>query len=97
MHVGEALQGLEHDVANHLLGEELSSLTHQLINVQVKVFEHKVKGVLLEAYFVEPDDVGVGQLQQRLDLLLVDALVPPVILLLHLLDRHNLTCSNTNS
>ena len=56
-----------------------------------------MKGVLLEAYFVEPDDVWVGQLQQRLDLLLVDALVPPVILLLHLLDRHNFTCSHTNS
>ena len=97
VHVGEALQGLEHDVANHLLGEELSSLTHQLINVQVKVFEHKMKGVLLEAHFVKPDDVRVGQLQQRLDLLLVDALVPPMVLLLHLFDRHDFTCSHIKS
>ena len=28
VHVGEALQGLEHDVANHLLWEELSTLLH---------------------------------------------------------------------
>ena len=97
VHVCETLQGLEHDVADHLLGKELSPLSHQLIHIQIKVFEHKVKGVLLEAYFVEPDDVGVGQLQQRLDLLLVDALVPPMVLLLHLFDRHDFTCCQNDS
>ena len=32
----------------------------------------------------------MGQLEQGLDLLLVDALVPAVVLLLHLLDRYDL-------
>lgn len=28
VHVGESLEGLKHDVSNHLLGEELAALAH---------------------------------------------------------------------
>ena len=91
VHVGEALEGLEHNVPDHLLGEQFSSLAHQLVHIQVEVLEDEVKRVLLKTNLVKADDVRVRQLQQRLDLLLVDALVPPIVLLLHLLNGHDFT------
>ena len=51
-----------------------------------------MQSVLLKTNFIQSNDVRVGQFQQRLDFLLVDALVPAIVLLLHLLDRDNLTC-----
>ena len=42
VHVGQTLQRLKHYIANHLLWEELSSLPHQLVHVQVEVLEHKM-------------------------------------------------------
>ena len=51
-----------------------------------------MQSVLLQAHFVQADNVRVRKLEQRLDLLLIDALVPPMVLLLHFLDGHDFTC-----
>ena len=91
VHVGQTLQGLKHDVPDHLLRKKLLSLAHELVDVEVEVLEDEVEGVLLQTDFVKADNIRVRQLQQRLDLLLVDALVPPVVLFLHLFYRHDFT------
>ena len=89
VHVGQSLQGLKHYVANHLLWEELSSFSHQLVHVEVKVFKDEVEGVSVQVDLIKAHNVWMAQLQERLDLLLGDALVPSMILLLHLLDSHD--------
>ena len=64
MHICESLERLEHDVANHLLGEKLAALLHQLVYVEVQVFEDIMESVSFEDHLVELDDVGVRQLHQ---------------------------------
>ena len=62
MHVGQALQGLEHNVSYHLLREKLASFSHQLIHVEVEVLKDEVERVLLEADLVQAHDVRMRQL-----------------------------------
>ena len=47
VHVGQSLQRLKHNVPDHLLGEELASLTHQLVHIEVEVLEDELKSILL--------------------------------------------------
>ena len=91
VHVSKALHRLEHDVANLVLWEKLSSLFHELVHVEIEILKDEVQCVLLQDYFIELNNVRMGQLHERLNFFLVDALVPPVILLLHFLDRHDFT------
>ena len=90
--VGKALEGLEHNVADEVFGEEFLALLHELVDVHVEELEYKVEGILFEDHFVELHNVWVCQLHERLDLLLANALVPPLVLLLHSLYRHNFPC-----
>ena len=57
VHVGETLQRLEYYIAYHLFGEKLAALSHQLIHVQIEVFEHKMQSVTLQANFVEAHNI----------------------------------------
>jgi hypothetical protein len=43
VHVRQALQSLENDIANHVLGEELAAVLHYFENVLIEVLEHKVQ------------------------------------------------------
>ena len=43
VHVRQALQSLEDNVTNHVLGEELAAVLHYFENVLIEVLEHKVQ------------------------------------------------------
>ena len=64
VHVGEALEGLEHDVANHLLREELSSLLHELVDVEVQVFKDEVKVAFLQNDLIQLNNIWMRQSQK---------------------------------
>lgn len=64
VHVGKSLEGLEHNVSNHLLREKFAAFAHQLVHIQVQVLEDEVQSVLLQTHFVQAHDVRMGQLQQ---------------------------------
>mmetsp|Transcript_124915 Transcript_124915/g.303364 ORF Transcript_124915/g.303364 Transcript_124915/m.303364 type:complete len:290 (-) Transcript_124915:69-938(-) len=90
VHEGQALEDLEHDVADLRLREVLLACLHQLVQVLLHVLEHEEELVILTDHFLELDNVGVVELLEALDLAQLHALFPRVELLLHLLDGHHL-------
>jgi hypothetical protein len=91
VHVGKSLQCLEHDVPDHKFWKQLFALLHQLIDVHVQELKNKVQRAAVQYHFIQLDDVWMTELHQRLNLLLVNALVPLGILLFHSFDGNNLT------
>lgn len=91
VHVSQPLQGLKHNISNLVFTEEFLPFLHELVDIDVEVFKDEVEYVLVENDFVELNDVGVRQLHEGLDLSQTDALIPLVVLLLHLLYGHDLT------
>ena len=91
VHIRKPLERLEHDVSDQLFWKELLPLTHELVHVQVEIFEHEVQHVFLEYDLIELNDIWVGKLHQRLNFLLINALIPSIVLLFHTLNRHNFT------
>ena len=62
-----------------------------MVDIEIEILKDEVQGVALETDFVEAHDVRVRKLEQRLNLLLVDALVPSMVFFLHLFDSNDLT------
>ena len=55
VHICKTLKGLEDDVADHLLREELPSLTHQLIDIDVQEFKYEMQVAFLKNHFIQLD------------------------------------------
>ena len=91
VHVGETLQRLKHNVSDLVLREETLPILHQLVHVLVKVLEHEVQNILLQDHFVQLDYVWMMEFHERQNLPEADALIPLVVLLLHLFYGHDLT------
>jgi hypothetical protein len=92
VHVRQTLKYLENDVSDHVFGEQFLPILHHLVHVLIEILKDEVKCVLLKDHLVQLDDVRMRQLDQRLNLLLVNAGSPLMVLLLHLLNCNNFTC-----
>ena len=91
VHVRETLQRLKHYVTNHQFWKQLFPILHQLVYVHVEELKHKVQSATIEDHFIQLYDVWMTEFHQRLNLFLVDALVPLGVLLFHTLYRNNLS------
>jgi len=86
VHVGKAAKYLEYDILYDVLREQVVALLHQLVQVLVHELEDHVKVVVLSDDFFEADNVRMADFLEGFDLAQTHALLPRVVLLLHLLD-----------
>ena len=74
--VGQALQDLEHPVADLVLGQQPVAVLDHLVQVAFQVFEDKEELVVLPDHLLQLYDARVAQAAERLDLPQCHALVP---------------------
>ena len=64
MHVREALQSLEQDVADHVLRKQLPTILHNFKYVLIEVFEYEMQCLILQNDLLQIDNVRVRELYQ---------------------------------